>query len=74
MLVIDDWWPSFVIYLIPKWIIQTIPKQLGENIFAGILRRAGQPILVVREVLSWFTTAAIIENKKAETLRESLIT
>ena len=47
---------------------------MGENIFAGILRRAGQPILVVREVLSWFTTAAIIENEKAEILRESLIT
>ena len=47
---------------------------MGENIFAGILRRAGQPILVVREVLSWFTTAAIIENKKTETLRESLVT
>ena len=47
---------------------------LGEQFFADILRRAGQSILVVKEVLSLFTTAAIIEGEKAETLRESLIT
>ena len=51
-----------------------IPKILGEQFFDDILRRAGQSILVVREVLSSFTTAAIVKNEKAETLRESLIT
>ena len=51
-----------------------IPKILGEQFFEYILRRAGQSILVVREVLSSFTTAAIVKNEKAEALRESLIT
>ena len=50
-----------------------IPKILAEQFFADILWRAGQSVLAVREVLSSFTTAAIIENEKAETLRESLI-
>ena len=51
-----------------------IPKILEEEFFADILRRAGQSILVVKEVLSLFTTAAIVKNEKAETRRESLIT
>ena len=51
-----------------------IPRILGVKFFADILRKAGQSILVVKEVLSSFTTAAIVKNQKAETLKESLIT
>ena len=43
-----------------------IPKILGEQFFEYILRRAGQSILVVREILSSFTTAMIIENEKGK--------
>ena len=51
-----------------------IPEILGEQFFPDILRRAGQSILVVREILSSLTTSAIVKNEKAEILRESLIT
>ena len=51
-----------------------ILKILGEQFFVDILRRAGQSTSVVRGVLFSFITATIIENEKAETLRESLIT
>ena len=50
-----------------------IPQTLGEYFFADILKRAGQCILVVREVLSSFTVATIVNNERAETLREGLI-
>ena len=47
---------------------------MGEQFLAGILKRAGQSTLVVREVLFLLTPAATIENEKAEAPRESLIT
>ena len=43
-----------------------IPKILEEQFFEDILRRAGQSILVAREILSSFTTALIIENEKGK--------
>ena len=43
-----------------------IPKILGEQFFEDILRRAEQSILVIREILSSFTTAMIIENEKGK--------
>ena len=39
---------------------------LGEQFFEDILRRPGQSILVVREILSSFTTAMIIENERGK--------
>ena len=59
-----------------KSVLRNFEKFAENHLHQGLflICRAGQSILVVREVLFLFTIAAIEETEKAETLRESLIT
>ena len=47
-------------------------KQIGAVYGADVLKDSGQCILVVRESISSYTTAAHIPNEKAESLRDGL--
>lgn len=49
----------------------TVP---GKKLSADVMRRAGQKILVVRDMLTSFTAAALIKDETASELRNSLIT
>ena len=49
------------------------PEVLGISFAADVLKRNKQLILVVRETVSSYTTATVINNEKRETLRDALI-
>ena len=48
------------------------PETVGMSFAADVLKRNRQLILVVREIVTSYTAACIIENEKHETLREAL--
>ena len=61
---------------LPKVLLQDtteIPEGVASNFAADVIERSGQKILVVRENLSQFTRAAIINDQTAETLRGALL-
>ena len=50
------------------------PEAMGVVFAADIIRRERQFVLVVRECITSYTRAIIIDNEKHDTLREALIT
>ena len=58
----------------------TLVKQSSENstetvglsFAADVLKRSRQSVLLLRETVTSFTTACIIDNEKHETLRDAL--
>ena len=48
------------------------PEAIGASFAADVLKQNRQLILVLRETVSSYTTACIIENEKHETLRDAL--
>ena len=51
----------------------TNPKAIGSNYSADVVKRSGQSILLLREYISSYTTAKLIANEQASTLRNSLL-
>ena len=51
----------------------TNPTSIGSNFSADIVKRNNQQILILREYVSSFTTAKLVLNEKASTLRTALI-
>ena len=51
----------------------TKPTSIGSNFSADIIKRSGQMILMVREYVSSYSLAKLIQNEKATTLRSTLI-
>ena len=51
----------------------TNPTAVGSNFSADIVKRSGQSILLMREYISSFTSAKIIPNEKAATIRSALL-
>ena len=50
------------------------PNKIGSTFSADVLRGYGQFILIMRESISSFTDAMILQDEKAATLRDGLIT
>ena len=48
------------------------PTNIGRAFSADVMRRARQTILVLRENVTAFTQARIIDNERADTMREAL--
>ena len=51
----------------------TLPDNIGSNFAADVMEREGQKILIVRECMSQFTRAKLIQDQKADTLRRALL-
>ena len=51
----------------------TSPTVVGSNFAADVFQRSGKDILLLREYVSSYTTAKLIWNEKASTLRTALI-
>ena len=51
----------------------TKPESIGSHFNADVVKREKQNILVLRENISAFTTAKIIANEQANTLKDSLL-
>ena len=49
------------------------PVAIGVSFAADVMRREHQFIRVVRECLTSFTSAVIIDNERADTLRDGLL-
>lgn len=51
----------------------TSPTAIGSNFSADVIRRSGQFILVIREYISSYTSAKLIWNEKASSIRTALL-
>ena len=51
----------------------TNPSTVGSNLSADVIKRAGQLILLIREYVSSYTSARLIPNEKASTIRTALL-
>ena len=51
----------------------TSPTAVGSNFAADVVRRSGQYILVIREYISSYTSAKLIWNEKASSIRTALL-
>ena len=51
----------------------TVPAYIGSDFSADIVKRACQMILVVRENISAFTAAKLVDNEQAAVLKEGLL-
>ena len=49
------------------------PPSVGSKFAADVIRRKSQVILVVRDVLSSYTTSSIITDERGDTLRSALL-
>ena len=62
--------------VLPKVLIEdtsTPPKCFGSNFAADVLERESQKILILREGVTQFTRATIIDDQKKDTLRQALL-
>ena len=50
-----------------------VPRSIGIQFSADVLRRSGQKILLVRDIFSSFTVGLIVPNERADALREGLL-
>ena len=50
------------------------PASIGSSFAADIIEREGQKIMVIRECTSQYTRAMLIQDQKADTLRNAIIT
>ena len=50
-----------------------VPRSIGIQFSADVLRRSGQKILLVRGIFSSFTVGLIVSNERADALREGLL-
>ena len=50
-----------------------VPRSIGIQFSADVLRRSGQKILLVHDIFSSFTVGLIVPNERADALREGLL-
>ena len=50
-----------------------VPRSIGIQFSADVLRRSGQKILLVRDIFSSFTVGLIVPNERADALKEGLL-
>ena len=61
---------------LPKVLLQdtsSSPDKIGARFAADVIEREGQKILVIRECLSQFTRAQLIQDQTAETLKRAIV-
>ena len=51
----------------------SIPQTVASSFAADVIEREGQCILIIRDCLSQYTRGLILQNQRAETLREALL-
>ena len=52
----------------------TAPSKVGSTFAADVMRESGQYVLLLRESISSFTDATLLQDEKAATLRDGIVT